>query len=426
MIHLKKLIDLLKKELELKLGQKIENRGDAELLANAIQETIDQQISYNTIRRFFGVSTNVKPNNNTLNILARFIGFKNYIHFTQTYSFREKKNIAEIIYKAIYNQDNEEIISLIKRIKKTPEDFVSFIILLVRELIYNKKYHILNNIFKLKEMEFNSFSYSEVLLIGNSTGLLLRKNPMDNYILLKNRNFLQCVYSSFVDYSNINGFYGEWAKFVVRNKVNKEIIIFSDAILQLRKFLNQKKIQNDYEELAYSNKLHPILCSRLLSLSFLNSPGQKTDETLSKYIKSHSKKKQIYVDYFYVLFITAIYSKNIHLMKSLINIMNVSRISTFTYQKDHLNMYYFMCLFYYQSIKNKVEIKKYLKLININFFKSCYEDFINLLFQVFWYHQAKNKTTKESHRNKYLELAEKLNYPYFDEKFLLDYISAKK
>jgi len=420
------LIDLLKKELELKLGQKIENRGDAELLANAIQETIDQQISYNTIRRFFGVSTNVKPNNNTLNILARFIGFKNYIHFTQTYSFREKKNIAEIIYKAIYNQDNEEIISLIKRIKKTPEDFVSFIILLVRELIYNKKYHILNNIFNLKEMEFNSFSYSEVLLIGNSTGLLLRKNPMDNYILLKNRNFLQCVYSSFVDYSNINGFYGEWAKFVVRNKVNKEIIIFSDAILQLRKFLNQKKIQNDYEELAYSNKLHPILCSRLLSLSFLNSPGQKTDETLSKYIKSHSKKKQIYVDYFYELFITAIYSKNIHLMKSLINIMNVSRISTFTYQKDHLNMYYFMCLFYYQSIKNKVEIKKYLKLININFFKSCYEDFINLLFQIFWYHQAKNKTTKESHRNKYLELAEKLNYPYFDEKFLLEYISTKK
>ena len=420
------MIDLLKKELELKLGQKIENLGDAELLANAIQETIDQQISYNTIRRFFGVSTNVKPNNNTLNILARFIGFKNYIHFTQTYSFREKKNIAEIIYKAIYNQDNEEIISLIKRIKKTPEDFVSFIILLVRELIYNKKYHILNNIFNLKEMEFNSFSYSEVLLIGNSTGLLLRKNPMDNYILLKNRNFLQCVYSSFVDYSNINGFYGEWAKFVVRNKVNKEILIFSDAILQLRKFLNKKKIQNDYEELAYSNKLHPILCSRLLSLSFLNSPGQKTDETLSKYIKSHSKKKQIYVDYFYELFITAIYSKNIHLMKSLINIMNVSRISTFTYQKDHLNMYYFMCLFYYQSIKNKVEIKKYLKLININFFKSCYEDFINLLFQVFWYHQAKNKTTKESHRNKYLELAEKLNYPYFDEKFLLEYISTKK
>ena len=420
------MIDLLKKELELKLGQKIENRGDAELLAHAIQETIDQQISYNTIRRFFGVSTNVKPNNNTLNILAKFIGFKNYIHFTQTHSFREKKNLSEIVYKAIYNEDNEEIISLVKKIKKTPEDFVSIIILLVRELIYIKNYHTLNNIFDLKEMEFKSFSYSEVLLIGNSTGLLLRKNPMDNYVLLKNRNFLHCVYSSFVDYSNINGFYGEWAKFVVRNKADKEMIIFSNAILQLRKYLNQEKTQNDFGELAYSNKLHPILCSRLLSLSFLNSPDQKTDEILNKYIKSHSKKKQIYVDYLYELFITAIYSKNISLMKSLINIMNVSRISTFTYQKDHLNMYYFMCLFYNQSVKNKAEIKKYLKLINVSFFKSCYQDFADLLFQIFWYHHVKNKTTKEFHKNKYLELAEKLNYSYFDEKFLLEYTSIQK
>ena len=115
------MIDLLKKELELKLGQKIKNRGDAELLAHAIQETIDHQISYNTIRRFFGVSTNVKPNNNTLNILAKFIGFKNYIHFTQTHSFREKKNLSEIVYKAIYNENNEEITKPITEPKATIE-----------------------------------------------------------------------------------------------------------------------------------------------------------------------------------------------------------------------------------------------------------------------------------------------------------------
>ena len=420
------MIDLLKKEIELKLGQKIKNRGDSELLANAIQDTIDHQISYNTIRRFFGVSTNVKPNKNTLDILTRFVGFKSYIHFIETYSFKEKKNLSELIYKAVYNKDNEEIISLVKQIKKTPEDFVSFIIIMIRELIYNKDYHTLNNIFKLKEMEFNSFSYSEVLLIGNSTGLLLRKYQMDNYILLKNRNFLQCVYSIFVDYSNINKFYGEWAKFVIANNVNKEIIIFSNAILELKKYLNQKKIQNDFGDLAYSNKLHPILCSRLLSINFLNSPGQKTDETLNKYIKSHSKNKQIYVDYFYETFITAIYSKNIGLMKSLINIMNFNKISTFTYQKDHLNMYYFMCLFYHQLAKNKSETNKYLKLINFNLIRSSYEDFTDLLFQVFCYHQVKNKKIKKSHKNKYLELAEKLNYPYFKEKFLLEYTSAKK
>ena len=420
------MIDLLKKELELKLGQKIKNRGDSELLANAIQETIDHEISYNTIRRFFGVSTNVKPNKNTLDILAKFVGFKSYIHFIQTYSFKEKKNLSEIIYKAIYNQNNQEIISLVKQIKNTPEDFISFIIIMIRELIYNKDYNILNNIFKLKEMEFNSFSYSEVLLIGNSTGLIFRKHQMDNYILLKNRNFLQCVYSIFVDYSNINKYYGEWAKFVAENNANREIIIFSNAILELKKYLNRKKIQNDFGDLVYSNKLHPILCSRLLSIRFLDSQDQKTDETLNKYLKSHSKNKKIYVDYFYETFITAIYSKNISLMKGLIKIMNFKNISTFTYQKHHLNMYYFMCLFYYQLDNNRSETNKYFKLINFNLIRSSYEDFADLLFQVFYYHRVKNKTTKESHKNKYLELAEKLNYPYFNEKFLLEYTNAKK
>jgi len=64
--------------------------------------------------------------------------------------------------------------------------------------------------------------------------------------------------------------------------------------------------------------------------------------------------------------------------------------------------------------------------LNVSFFKSCYQDFADLLFQIFWYHQVKNKTTKESYKNKYLELAEKLNYSYFDEKFLLEYTSIQK
>ena len=56
------MIFLLKKEVEKKIGQSILNRGDCELLANAILETLDIEISYNTIRRLFGLAPNVKPN----------------------------------------------------------------------------------------------------------------------------------------------------------------------------------------------------------------------------------------------------------------------------------------------------------------------------------------------------------------------------
>ena len=45
---------VLKKKIEVRLGQSVLNRGDCELLSNLILETIDIEISYNTIRRLFG------------------------------------------------------------------------------------------------------------------------------------------------------------------------------------------------------------------------------------------------------------------------------------------------------------------------------------------------------------------------------------
>jgi hypothetical protein len=53
------MIVLLKQEIE-KKGRKILNRCDSELLAKAILETLDIEISYNTIRRLFGLAPNVK------------------------------------------------------------------------------------------------------------------------------------------------------------------------------------------------------------------------------------------------------------------------------------------------------------------------------------------------------------------------------
>jgi len=42
-------IDLLKKEVEKKIGKKITKRGDCELVSNVILETLEVEISYSTI-----------------------------------------------------------------------------------------------------------------------------------------------------------------------------------------------------------------------------------------------------------------------------------------------------------------------------------------------------------------------------------------
>ncbi len=74
----------LKEEVELKLGKKIINRGDCQLLSDLIFEQQKKQISYNTLRRFFKVDKNAdhKPSSQTLNVLSKFVGHANYFSFT--------------------------------------------------------------------------------------------------------------------------------------------------------------------------------------------------------------------------------------------------------------------------------------------------------------------------------------------------------
>ena len=183
------MINELKKEIEKKYGKKVENRGDCEKIAIAILELLDIEISYNTIRRIFELAPFTNPNKKTLNTLAKFIGYNNYFHFTQTYSFKEKTNLFQIAYKHIYNENDLEIINLIKNIRKGTEYFIDFITLLVRELFYTKKFELIDSIFKLKELEYSRFSYTEILYFGNSVGLILRKENKLNEVLAKNINF---------------------------------------------------------------------------------------------------------------------------------------------------------------------------------------------------------------------------------------------
>ncbi len=56
------MIDKLKYQVEEKIGCKITNRGDCQLLSNAILDVVGVDISYNTIRRLYDLAPRTKPN----------------------------------------------------------------------------------------------------------------------------------------------------------------------------------------------------------------------------------------------------------------------------------------------------------------------------------------------------------------------------
>ena len=412
------MINELKKEIEKKYGKKVENRGDCEKIAIAILELLDIEISYNTIRRIFELAPFTNPNKKTLNTLAKFIGYNNYFHFTQTYSFKEKTNLFQIAYKHIYNENDLEIINLIKNIRKGTEYFIDFITLLVRELFYTKKFELIDSIFKLKELEYSRFSYTEILYFGNSVGLILRKENKLNEVLAKNINFLKCVYLIFVDYSSLNSYYGKWSNTLKDLKTTTEIEVFNLAILEFKRFLNNKKLNNNIEELLYNKNLHPILCSRLIALHLLSKNVSNPIEALTKYCKFHSIKNH-FTDYFYELFTTSILTKNIGVMKFIIQEINFKIMHL--YQKEHLNSYYLMSAFYYRITDNKVKQLKNYNRFNLNGSRSSYDEFIKLLNLIYLYGATTNWTEQKQILQQYELLSEKLNYPYFSNELLLNY-----
>jgi hypothetical protein len=413
------MIDILLQKAGAKIGREMKTRGDCELLSNAIFEILDVDLSYNTIRRLYGLAPAVKPSVNTLNIIAKFCYFKNFTHFTQTHIYEKKSDISQLVYKAVYVSDTAEIIDLVKNIKKSSPDFIGFLINLTRELLYNNQFLILDTVYRLKELNCNNFTYSEILELGNSIGLLLRKVKIKEDLLIINTNFLRCVYLTFVDYSSLNGYYGAWADQVFAKSRTQEINTFTAAILEFKNFLNNREINDQFGNLAFSKNVHPILCSRLMAIKLLVHNKDETTALLDKYYKIHSPNKLIQIDYSFELFLIAILTKNSLLMSYLIRSLNDSIL--FHYQKHYLNSFNLMCMYYYKWTGNLTRQKEYASLFELSYVRNSYEEFILLLYNVYLYADTKSSSKKASIKRAYDRLSEKMQYPYFSESFLEEY-----
>ncbi|MDB4196119.1 hypothetical protein N9651_04030 [Flavobacteriales bacterium] len=415
------MITELKSEIEKKIGKKVISRGDCELVSLAIQEMIDETISYNTIRRLFGLSPFVKPNKNTLNILSRFIGYKNYYDFTDNYEFKERTKLLKSTYVYLFEENEKKILELVISAKKRHEDFPGFITILIRELIYEEKYSLINEIFNLKEMKFSNFNYTDIIFIGNSIGLLLRKKQEYIKLLQTNINFLNCVYLTFVDYSSLNSYYGNWTLNINESKSTKGIEIFSTALLKFRSFLNNTDIKEMDEKLIFSRELNPILYSRLVSTLFISNKDIDIPKVLTKYYSFHVKNK-FSIDYFFELFTTSILLKNKEIMSYIMEKMELN--IKFYYQKNHLNSYYLMSAFYHKLSNNEKEAQKVFKEFNLNEFISSYRDYIKLLYLIYVFDDTNEMKKKHVIKNEYLKISRKLNYPFFSEDYLINYFTS--
>lgn len=413
------MIDYLKSKTVDNAGFEIKNRGDCQLLSALIIEKTNGEINYNTLRRLFGLAKYVKPSKNTLDTLARFNGFTDYVHFLTINPFEAYWIEKEKLY-GIINEESRIIIDFLNQIDLKSKDTLDIIISLCRELIYLNKIDELDEVLKSEFFNKLEFNYSELLYFGNSIGILFQKNKATKKILL-NTNFLNNVYCIFVDYTQLNGYYGEWSKFIIETNSNKQITSFSLAIQQLKNYLNKEPVAyTDFISID-SSKFHPILRGRLYSIKILSEKLSFEDISLNFDEILRQDSQEIFWDYFYELIFTAILSKDFLLMAAIINTLSKHKKNSTYYQEQNQKIYQLMCKYYnywvnYEALK-EISIDESV-LIKLEY-KYSYNEFIQLFVTVLNYHY--NKKNKDQHLKSFLIISKNLNYPLFSKNYLLNY-----
>lgn len=413
------MIDYLKKLTIKSAGFEIKDRGDCQLLSELILERTDELISYNTLRRLFGLVSFVKPNKNTLDVLARFNGYKDYLHFIKINPYEAYWCDKEKLYQ-ILSDKPEEIIDFINQIDYKSEQALDFMISLCRELIYLNKLSVLDEVFNSPFFNDRIFSYSETLHFGNSIGILFKTNLLTTKKILLNQNFLKFVFTIYVDYSNLNGYYGEWCAYVCKNTKDIQLQYFSTALLELKKYLNGKSVTKSNFNLVDIKNFHPILIGRLFSVKLLSNDVENNEvNNFFEFIKKSDNDKLL--DYLYEPMLVALLSKNIIFMEKLINFVLNQKIKvTFYYHEHHMKLFSLVQVFYSKYLLINSEAKITIEnVIGTDDFKYSYKELLELLVIVFKFNN--NGESNKSDYLKYIEISKKLNYPIFSDSYLVNY-----
>jgi hypothetical protein len=409
----------LKEITETKIGFKIKSLKDSKRLSQIIAKENDISISYNTIRRFFGVVKNVQASNFTLDTLSKFNSFENYSDFLINFKLRNKWRQEFEISKIIHNDEDNKLLEYIDSSLGQKTSFNLKLIQIIRELLLIGNFNLIRRIFELKKMNANNFNYDGKVLIGMSTGYLIRVvNTKDKAFkqLILNENFLDLVITIFVDYENLGTFYSEIIKTIRNNTSRKDIRIFCEGILNLNLFLSKKNNKSFYS-LKEENDFHPILKSRIFSQNMLRDDDDIISK-LNNYYQKNQVNGLIPIEYLFEINFTSILTRNFEVMKWVIEKINPESEFTFFYKYEHYNNFLFMKLIYYTKMNDHEKIAIIDKNLTIQRFKS-YEGVALLYHNIYKF----KWTNDDKYFAKYMKLAKKVNPEFFTKKYFFDYFN---
>jgi hypothetical protein len=422
------MIEELKGEIEKSFGRKIVSRGDCELLSDDLYRKTGVTISYNTLRRMFGLAEYRQPRITTLNHLSNYIGFKSFQDFNQRYAEVDIWPSWEQLYVAISTDDIHRTIEMLRYRQLNNLQFAISFTIVTRELLLSDNIEGLIELFRSPFFQFSQMTYDEVAQVGVLTGLLFRtySNEESEKRLLKEPNFRDLILKIYVDYARLNGKYGTWIDWLLKFKgLDEETVTFIRCLSIWKRYLQSQPFLA--KEMALlpdlKNEQHPILFGRLFGLKFLSADSANSRNSIIRRMKTrlknfpesksellHEPAIQALVtrNKFLVRFVNEHLKDNAEISRwyhlSQISILNVFQVSVLISKKEYAKA---------QSI---------LENIAIGHIRYGYREFIDLYISFFRMRisDAMEKDTTELYLD-FCEKRKKMNYAIFTDEYFHSY-----
>jgi len=281
----------LRTDIEIKIGFKIVSSSDIKTFVNILRENQIVDLSYNTLRRFWGLLPETKARQNTLNKLSLFLGYQSYLSYIKEKNKFELWHTEVKLQRLKYQEDlTVSDLNFINKIIKYQGSIHYFIALFEHavqyekwnyiQTLFNSKHFNLTGKKKIEALEFNVKIASLIFIKLKSIPLNDFKKLMPN--LIEITKFKENVLYIYVDLTNMNGRYGYLIDLIDKKKAEHQEKVFIELLKGLVQFLNHgqtNKIRIDESTLL---NLPVTLRGRYLGFQILYA-SQISDQNLEQY-----------------------------------------------------------------------------------------------------------------------------------------------
>jgi hypothetical protein len=426
------MIDELKLEIEKTFNRKVTDRGHCEALVQDIYEKTGALLSYNTLRRFFGLAEYRKPREHTLDQFAVYCGFRSFKDFSQRYTEVDSWPTWERLFVDLSSDSADEFIELLRYRKRHNDHFTVSFTIGIRELFHRRDLDGLIRVFREPDFQFAALPYDEVAQIGVLVGLHFRNfenEDLEQQLLLE-PNFRDLVFKIFVDYARLNQKYGKWIQFLLmQTNLDTETKIFITCLDRWRSFLMQEPHAEEVFQLLPNLHMsqNPILFGRIFGLKMLLTKNKRSKRSLIAKLKQRlDAEPQFATELLYEPCVQCLVSRDPDLSKVVLDHSHLVNDIKFWYHFSQVSIHRVFQVSHFIDTEQHLKAKSILETIPYGHIRHGYKEFIELFVTFFKLRIAERLgEPTETLESDFQIYRTKIAYPIFTDAYFEDYFSSK-